>query len=215
MDITWHGLGSFSIKGKPISGEVSIITDPFVGGDGLRFPRTLSAAVVAQSQDSKDANNVEAISGLDKKAPFLVSHAGEYEVEGIFVTGIRALKESGEEHTIYRIQFEDITIAFLGSLDRKLNNTELDGLGNIDILILPVGGGDVMDTSMAQEVVNQVEPRLVLPSYASVAGSKRKLADADTFCKELACAREDLNKLKITKSSLPVDEIKVVVLAKS
>jgi len=215
MDITWHGLGSFSIKGKPVSGEVTIVTDPFEGGDGLRFPRTLSAAVVAQSEDSKDANNSEAVSGTDKKAPFLVSHAGEYEVQGIFVTGIRAPKKSGEEHTIYRISFEGITVAFLGSLDRKLNNAELDGLGNVDVLILPIGGGDVMDKDLAQTVVNQVEPRLVVPSYAKVAGSKRKLEGADAFCKELACVREDLNKLKVTKSSLPTDEIKVIVLAKS
>lgn len=215
MNITWHGLGSFSISGKPISGEVSIVTDPYEGGEGLRYPRTLSAAIVASSHDSKDANNVDAVSGMDKKKPFLVNHAGEYEVQGIFVTGVRAPKKSGEEHSIFRITMEGVKIGFLGSIDRKLTNAELEGLGEIDVLIVPVGGGDVLDKDGAQEVVNQVEPRLVVPSYFHVAGSKRKLADAEAFCKEMACPREDTNKLKITKSSLPQEDIQVAVLAKA
>ena len=215
MNITWHGLGSFSISGKPIAGEVAIVTDPYAGGDGLRYPRTLTAAMVAQSHAGDDANNVDAISGTDKKKPFLVNHAGEYEVQGIFVTGIRAPKKSGEEHTIYRITMEGIKIAFLGSIDRKLKENEIERLGDIDVLIVPVGGGDVLDQGTAQEVVNQVEPRMVVPSYFQIAGSKRKLADAETFCKELACPREDTNKLKVSKSSLPQDDVQVVVLAKS
>ena len=215
MDITWHGLGSFSITGKPISGEVSLVTDPFLGGDGLRYPRTLTAAMVVQSHDHEDANNVAAISGSHKKQPFLVHHAGEYEVQGLFVTGIRAPKKNGEEHTIFRFVIEGIKIGFLGALDRTLTNTELELLGDIDVLIVPVGGGDVLDKDGAQEVVNEVEPRLVIPSHFAVSGFKRDLADAEAFCKELSCPREDVTKLKITKSSLPQEEVKVAVLAKS
>ena len=192
-----------------------MVTDPYVGGDGLRYPRTLSAAMVAQSHEGDDANNVEAISGPDKKKPFLVSHAGEYEVQGIFVTGIRAPKKNGDEHTMFRISMEGVKVAFLGSLDRKLKEQEIERLGDIDVLIVPVGGGDVLDKDAAQEVVNQVEPRIVVPSYFHISGSKRKLADVETFCKELACPREDTNKLKISKSSLPQDDIQVVILTKS
>ena len=215
MDITWHGLGSFSFSGKPVSGEVTLVTDPFEGGEGLRYPRTLSAALVVQSHEGKDAGNAEAISGMDKKQPFVVHHAGEYEVQGVFVTGIRAPKKDGSEHTIYRIIFEGIKIGFLGALDRTLTDTELERLGDIDVLIVPVGGGEVLNKDGAQDVVNQVEPRLVVPSYFHVSGSTRTLEGADAFCKELACPREDSNKLKITKSSLPEDDVKVAVLAKS
>ncbi|MCH8049171.1 MBL fold metallo-hydrolase [Patescibacteria group bacterium] len=211
MTITWNGLGSFSIVGKPISGDVSLITDPYQNTTGLRFPRTLNASIVIQSHDDPVANNLAAVAGEDKSKPFQITHAGEYEIQGIFVNGVRAPKKDGTEHTLYRIGVEGINIGFLGALDRKLTDTELEGLGNIDVLILPVGGGPVGAKEIASEVVQQVEPRLVIPSHFNIPGLKKKLEDVKAFCKELSCASEEAHKIKITKSSLPVDEVQIIV----
>jgi L-ascorbate metabolism protein UlaG (beta-lactamase superfamily) len=216
MDIVWHGLGSFSISGKPIAGEVTLVTDPYENSVGLRFPRTLKASVVASSDKSEWANNAEAIEGQgERKSPFLVEHAGEYEVSGIFVRGIDAPKKEGAAHSIFRIVVEGIKIAYLGSIDRKLTNAEIGLLGEIDILIVPVGGGKVLDVKTANAVVSQVEPRMVIPSHYDTKGMNEKLANVEDFCKEIACAREDLNKLKMKKSALPVDDIQLVVLSKA
>ena len=214
MQISWNGLSSFVIQGKPIQGEVVLVTDPYQNSVGLRFPRTLSAATVVQSHDADEANNTDAVAGDDKKKPFLVHHAGEYEVQGIFVTGIKASKKDGTDHSIFRIRLEDISIGFLGAIDRKLNDKELELLGDIDILIVPVGGGTVLDKDTAAEVVNQVEPRMVIPSYFDVSGLKNKLDDVESFCKEVSCPREDINKLKITKSTLPQEDLEVRVLSR-
>lgn len=214
MQISWNGLGCFTLTGKPIQGDVSVVTDPYENSTGLRLPRTLTAAVVVSSHNAPEANNLGAIAEEDQKPPFLVTHAGEYEVSGIFVTGILAPRSDKSEHYIYRIGLEGIQVAFLGALDRKLSDDEIAALGNIDVLILPVGGKPYMDKDLAADVVSQIEPRLVIPSHFKVQGLKQKLTDVEPFCKELSCPREDQNKLKITRSTLPADEIQVAVLSK-
>lgn len=215
MQITWNGLGSFAITGKPIQGDVTLVTDAYQNSTGLRFPRTLTGSIVVQSHDGDLASNTSAIGDEGKIKPFAVTHAGEFEVRGIFVTGIRAPKKDGTEHTIYRIGLEGMKIAFLGALDRKLTDKELAALGDIDILIVPVGGGSVMDKDTASDVVSQVEPRLVIPSHFKVQGLKEKFADVKPFCDELACPTEESKKIKLTKSGLPQEDIQIIVPAKA
>ncbi len=73
----------------------------------------------------------------------------------------------------------------------------------------------MLDVKTANAVVSQVEPRMVIPSHYDTKGMNEKLANVEDFCKEIACAREDLNKLKMKKSALPVDDIQLVVLSKA
>jgi len=191
------------------------VTDPYDKTTGLRVPRSLKSSIVVQSHDAPEANNLTAVAPEDGKRPFEVIHAGEYEVQGIFVTGVNVPKKDGTEHTIYRIGIEGLNIGYLGALDRKLKDGELAKLGNIDVLIIPVGGDSVLDTDTASDVVQQIEPRIVIPSHFKIPGLKAKLGDVEKFCKELACAREDSTKIKITKSSLPADEIQIIVPTKA
>lgn len=215
MKILWHGLGSFSISGKPISGEVSIVTDPYTNDVGLRYPRTLTAAAVVQSHEGDYAGNSDAIEGMRTgEKPFLITHAGEFEVQGVFVRGIQAPKKDKTEHTIYRITVAGIRIAHLGAIDRELTDKEVELLGDIDVLIVPVGGVTVLDADQAQKVVNQVEPRVVIPSYHAVDGLKESFSNAEAFCKALACPREDVNKITLKKSKLPMDDLLVYVPAR-
>ncbi len=216
MNVIWHGLGCFSLQSKQIAGEANIVIDPFDNSVGLRIPKTLQAAIVAQSHDGPMANNTKAVSGMiESNKPFIVTHAGEFEVKGIFVTGIRAPKKDGTEHTIYRINIEGMKIGFLGALDRKLKESEAGNFGNIDILILPIGGKSVLDKSVAQEVIQQIEPRLVIPSHYKLPGQKEDFDGVEGFCKEMACPLMEQNKLKITKSSLPQEDMQIAILAKS
>lgn len=205
MQITWNGLGSFSITAKPAQGDVTLVTDPFHDEGKMKLPRSLAASLVVVSHDQKESNNTTAVAGEGKSRPFIVDHPGEYEVQGAFVYGIRAPKKDGTEHTIYLISVEDIRIAFLGAIDRMLTDEEMKRLGTVDVLIVPVDGGNVLSNEQANELVASIEPRMVIPSYAS---------DVEKFCQELACPRENAGKLKITKSSLPQDEIRVAVLSR-
>jgi len=214
MQITWNGLGSFTIIAKPIQGDVTLVTDPFDNETGLRFPRSLAASIVLQSHDGLMAKNVGSISGEESKLPFVIDHPGEYEVKGMFAHGIRAPKKDGTEHTIFRVSAEGMRIAFLGAIDRELTDKEVERLGNIDVLVVPVGGGDVLDKEKANAVVSQIEPRLVIPSHYETKGEKIKHESVAAFCKELACPNEETNKLKLTKSSLPQEDIRIAILTR-
>ena len=216
MKISWNGLGSVTITGKPVEGEVTLVTNPYQNETGLRFARTLKASVVVSSHDAPEANNIEAVAGEGQNTkPFAVRYAGEYEVRGIFVTGISAPLKDKTPHTIYRFDLEGMAVGFLGALDRPLTDSEVEKLGSIDILLVPSGGGDVLDAKDAAAVVSQVEPRMVIPTYVHAKGMKKKVSDAEGICKELACAREDVNTLKLKKSALPVEDMQIAVLSRS
>jgi hypothetical protein len=89
-------------------------------------------------------------------------------------------------------------------------------LENIDILLLPVGGGDRIKPKQAVEIMNMIEPRVVIPLYHHIEGLKNELGSAELFCKELGvCRRQDGNKLKIAKKDLPVDDVLIAVLERA
>ena len=215
MQIRWNGLGSFTIIGKPISGEVTLVTDPFDASTGLRFPRALSVSLIVQSHDSNGANNSAAVLKEGDKPWFLVHHAGEYEVRGVFVIGIHAPLKDGTPHSIYRLELEDMSIGFLVALDRPLTDKEMEYLGAIDILIIPAGGKIVLSPQEAAAAVAQIEPRLIIASYVNSEGLKTALASAQDLAQEIGCATQVVNTLKITKSALPQDDELMILLSRS
>ncbi len=216
MKISWNGLGSVTITGKPVEGEVTLVTNPYQNSTGLRFARTLKASVVVSSHDSPEADNLEAVAGEGQNSTlFVVRYAGEFEVRGIFVTGISTPLKDKTPHTIYRFDLEGMAVGFLGALDRPLTDKEVEQLGSIDVLLVPSGGGSVLDAKGAAEVVAQVEPRMVIPTYVHAKGQKSKASGPEGICKELACAREDVNTLKLKKSALPVEDMQIAVLSRS
>ena len=129
---------------------------------------------------------------------------------------LQSILEGSKRQLIYRIQAEDMNIAFLGSLKRKLTNDEIEALGDIDVLILPVGGGDVMDAKAASSTISDIEPRIVIPMHYHISGIKTKLGTVDQFCNALGvCKRQDVNKLKITKKDLLTDEVLIMVIERT
>ncbi len=206
MQFTWHGLSCFEIVCKTPNGEVTVVTDPYQNNTGLRFPRTLEAQIVAMSHTGDDANNLGAVTG----SPFVIQHPGEYEIKGVFLFGIGA-----GENILYRIEAEGIQVAHLGALSRVLTDEELQQLQNIDILLIPVGGGRVLTPKAASEVIAQVEPRVVIPMTHAVENLKESFAHIDDFCKALgACRREDMNKYKVTRKELPEEDMVIVSLTR-
>lgn len=211
MNISWNGLGSFVITAKPGQSDVNLVTNPFVATGSLKFPRAIEASLVVTSHDGKDAQNLEGVvPEHEGKPPFHVEHAGEYEVRGMFVTGVDAPKKDGTPHAVYRIDAEGIRVGFLGALDRQLTTKEIEALGAIDVLILPAGGNDVLSATAASELIAQIEPRVVIPSYVSDEG----YGDAAALKRELSCASEDMSKFKFTRAALPEEEMKLIVLSR-
>jgi L-ascorbate metabolism protein UlaG (beta-lactamase superfamily) len=210
MQIIWNGLGSFTLVSKPAQADVTLVTNPFTHADLKLKP--VEASLVVQSHVGKDTGNVGAVlpeHPEEGRKTFLIPHAGEYEVQGVFVTGIHAPKKDGTAHTIFRFDTENMRVGFLGALDRTLTAAEIETLGPIDILLVPAGGQDVATASLAAEIVAQVEPRLVIASYVGDA----PYGGVEALQRELGCLVEDAGKLKITRAGLPEEDMKMVLLA--
>ncbi|MEK9131077.1 MAG: MBL fold metallo-hydrolase [Patescibacteria group bacterium] len=212
MQISWHGLSCFSLTVSSINGDATLVVDPYQAEVGLKLSRTLAADVVAMTHGGDDANNAEAVGPTSHGAPFVIDMAGEYEAKGIFVHAI----DVGGHQRILLIEAEGMSVAHLGAINRELTNDELEALSNVDILLVPIGGGRFLSPKMAVEVIAQIEPRIVIPYAYAVDGLKEKLEPLDAFCKALGvCKRENVSKLKISRKNLPEEEMMIYVLERA
>jgi L-ascorbate metabolism protein UlaG (beta-lactamase superfamily) len=215
MQLFWHGYSSVRIEAKMGDTDVTILTDPYESEASLRFPRTLTPDILLLSHQDRSRFNLESVQGT----PSIISDPGEYEVKSAFVQGIQdKTVDAGmkDRSVIYRLVVEGMSIGFLGQLKRKLTPAEIEELDDIDILLLPVGGGEVMDAKLANDTIADIEPRMVVPLHFDIPGIKTKLADVNAFCKALGvCKRQDVSKLKITKKDLPAEDLLVTVLERA
>jgi hypothetical protein len=211
MQLFWHGYSSIRIESKNGDQESTLVTDPFENEASVRFPRTIESDIVLLSQEDRKHFNLEALNGK----PFIISQPGEYEARGVFVDAIRDPNMT-DDVVIYRIMTEGMSIAYLGRINRKLTDVEMERLESIDILLLPVGGGDGLTPTLASDLISEIEPRVVVPINFSIPGIKTELGTIDSFCKHLgACQKEDMNRLKIQKKDLPIDTMTVAVLERA
>ena len=213
--ITWAGQACFHISlsnGKDHSANVVI--DPF-GDIGLKIPN-FEADILLVSHGHEDHNNVKAVKG----SPFLINGPGEYEVRGVFVMGIPSFHDDkdGKErgiNTIYTIEAEDMRICHLGDLGQKeLTDEQLEKIGHVDILMIPVGGEYTISASEAAKIIGQIEPKIVIPMHYELPKLKFKLDGVDKFLKVMgknSVVPQD--KLTIKASALPKEsEMEIVVL---
>ena len=208
MTISWYGQSCFRLEGK----DVSVLIDPFSKDLGLKTPR-LNDNIFLLTHEHFDHNNLEGVS----PEAFVIRGPGEYETKGIFVHGISSFHDNmeGKErglNTIYVVNFEDMNICHLGDLGQtKLTEEQVEAIGNIDILMLPVGGNYTVDGQQAAEIVSQIEPKVIIPMHYKIDGLKVDLDDNKKFLKSVGLQPEKVDVFKINRKSLPQEEIKLVV----
>ena len=215
MQIIWHGQSFFEIIAKNENQEsVRIAIDPFAESIGLKVPRS-EADILICSHQHEDHNNKKAILGK----PFLIEEPGEYEVKGVFVKGVLAFHDDvqGKKRgtvIMSAIEVEGIHIAHLSDLGQKeLTTNQLESLGNVDVLMIPVGGVYTISAREAAEIISQIEPRIVIPMHYSIPRLKIKLDNLDKFLKVMGIENvTPERKLKLKADSLPKEEMQVVVL---
>ncbi len=215
MEITFLGQSAFKIKGK----TTSIITDPYEGSMlGMKFTKT-DADIVLFSHHHDDHDKVENVTNVKK----VIDGPGEYEVAGVSVIGIQTYhddKKGAErgKNTIYVIEVEGLRLLHLGDLGHKLEDDQVKEIGNIDILMIPVGGTFTIDAKMAVEVVKQIGASIVIPMHYKLEGVEsevmNKLAPVDDFIKESGLRIEKLPKLIVKKDAINNEEEYAVILEK-
>ncbi|MDE2312157.1 MAG: MBL fold metallo-hydrolase [Patescibacteria group bacterium] len=204
MHIQYFGLSSFKITTK----EATLITDPFHKDSGLTPPRGAAEILVLAEKNKKLYSAVSGISGEH----FDVTDPGEYDIKGVTITGI-PLKQEDHYVTAFLIESEDLRILNLTHIkDFNMKQDEIEELGEIDILILPVGGNTVMSAAAAAKVVNEIEPKVIIPSHYKMPGLIIDVDPLDKFLKEMGGKKEEMEKLTIKKKDLAEEGTRVVVL---
>jgi L-ascorbate metabolism protein UlaG (beta-lactamase superfamily) len=215
MQIIWHGQACFQIILNRNKDEKLVITiDPFSEEVGLKL-HSVEADILLITHDHHDHNNKKAISGK----PFLIEGPGEYEIKGVFIRGIEAShdKSQGKERgkiTIYTIEAEEMKICHLGDLGQKeLTLEQVEQIGDIDILMIPVGGIYTISAQDSPKIISQIEPKIVIPMHYFLPKLKIKLEGLDKFLKIMGQKEvEPQGKLQIKNKDLLTEKMKVVVL---
>jgi L-ascorbate metabolism protein UlaG (beta-lactamase superfamily) len=200
------GHSAFRLRGK----DVTVVTDPFPPSLGLAMGKP-QAQIVTVSHGSQNHSYAEGVGGH----PHVVRGPGEYEVADVLIAGVATATEPGNGplNTAYVLRFDDLAVCHLGDMRDKLTDKQVEEIGAIDVLLIPVGGGSTLGSAEAAEVVSHLEPSLVIPMHYKLPGSKvPNLEPVDHFCREMGNKEfQPEAKLAVTRSSLP-SEIRVVVL---
>lgn len=215
MQFFWYGQSCFQILIPKNKGEeISIVIDPFSEEIGLKLPK-LEADILLVSHQHEDHNNISGISG----DYFLINGPGEYEVKNIFIQGISSFHDDSDgkergENTIYTIEAEDLKICHLGDFGQKeLTQEQLEAIGEIDVLMIPVGGVFTISAKEAAKIMSQLEPKITIPMHYWLPKLKIKLEGLDKFLKIFGIkSLEPTKKLSIKKKDLSPEEAKIVAL---
>lgn len=208
MDITWYGHSCFRIAER---GSITVLTDPYGPDIGLPPLRQIKADVVTISHDKPGHNFVEAV-----KTPQIVFRgAGEYEVGGVFINGIAmhtVTPELALPNVAYRIQYGALRVLHLGDLAHVPDQQALNDLADVNVVLVPVGGGAALKSNVAAEVISMIEPNYIIPMHYALPGLSIDLDPVERFLKEMGVSKvQEEDVLKLSAGSLP-EQPQVIVL---
>jgi L-ascorbate metabolism protein UlaG (beta-lactamase superfamily) len=212
MEIIWHGQSCFTVKGR----NATVVTDPY-GDIGLRLPK-LKGSIVTISHDHIDHNNVAGVEG----DPKVFDWPGEFESGGVLMSAVEAphygegaddeAKKRGKT-LMFHFEVDGIKICHVGDLGQKLTDEMIEKLGDVDILMVPVGGNFTIDHKVAHSVIEQIEPRVVIPMHYKIDGLTVDIGELEPFLKEVGMHEPAEDKLVFkNRGALPTDAMKTVVL---
>jgi L-ascorbate metabolism protein UlaG (beta-lactamase superfamily) len=207
MDIHWYGHSCFRLR----AAEGIVVMDPYGRQTGLKLPRP-RADIVTVSHDHPGHNAVAAVQG----EPFVIDGPGEYEVRGIFVSGTRLAHDARNGgnlgfSTAFSVTADEVTVCHLGDIGHRPTQAQVEALGQVHVLLVPVGGHNTIGAALAAEIVNLIDPSYIVPMHYRQPG-RPELEPVDKFLQEMGvAASEPQDALKVTAARLP-EEPQVVVL---
>ncbi len=208
MDITWLGHSCFRIK----SNQAVIITDPVPAETGYALGKQ-TANIVTVSHPHPSHSWVEGVQG----EPKVIKGPGEYEICGVLVIGVPTFHDAVKgnargKNTMYLMDIDGVAVCHTGDLGHVPGDDQVEEMGNVDVLMLPVGGASTINATLATEVVRKLEPRIVIPMHYKTEKTTRDLDGVDLFLKEMGQSGiEPRNKVSVTRNNLPAS-LQVYVL---
>jgi len=199
MVITYYGAACFKVQ----SGETVLAFNPPSKESEYKSPR-FASDIVLVSSNHKDYNGWENLPGKTEGGnPFVAEGQGEYEVSGIYIKGVGS---NGRNNTVYSLVLEDISICHLGALSKEMDPSLKEAVGEVDILFIPIGGGELLDPQKAAGAAIHLEAKIVIPMNYNESQLKQ-------FIKEFGAGETTAaDKLTVKKKDLAEKKGEVVVL---
>ena len=195
------GHACFRIKGT----QATVITDPFPPDLGYSLGKQ-TANIITISHQHPSHSYVQGVAG----EPRILQGPGEYEIAGILIIGIATFHDTQRgqtrgKNTAYIMEIDGVSVCHLGDLGHVLTSEQVEEIGDVDVLLLPVGGVSTVNAAMAAEVIRQLEPKAVIPMHYRTPALKRELDPVEMFLKEMGIERtEPRPRLTVSKSNLPL-----------
>ena len=215
MEITYLGHSCFKLKNK----QGTVVMDPFGEDVGLPLPKQV-ADVVTISHDHNDHNAAHRVKAPDGGEPMIIRVAGDYETKGISVFGVEGWHDDQEGAvrgpvTIFTVLMDGVSVCHLGDLGCQLTDEQVGQIGEVDVLLCPVGGHFTLDAKGAVAVMNRLEPKIFIPMHYRTplhnSAAFAQIQPIESFFNEYGIAPAPIKKLEVQKTRLP-EETEIVVL---
>jgi len=204
LKIKWLGHAAFIIK---LSNNIKIVTDPYKTGNGINYlPINETADIVTLSHSHSDHNNYAAVKG----SPVILGEKGRQIVKNIEINAIqvyhdRTLGSQRGSVLIFCFKVEGLIVCHAGDLGHTLNPRELEEIGPVDILMLPVGGYYTIDAESADVVARSIKPRVILPMHYKTEKTDYPITGLQLFLKGRQNVRQlDSSEIEISLATLPL-----------
>jgi len=183
VDVVWLGHACFTLQSN-----TSLLFDPFKG-TGLVEPK-VKADIVLCTHSHQDHNNAAAVKG--ENSTVLESFTGEKRIGNVRIRGLATFHDDVRgtkrgRNSIYVVELNNVTFCHLGDLGHELSASEVDEIGPVDVLFIPVGGFFTIGPQQARNVVESLKPRIAVPMHYKTAGLVEKYAPLkglDDFLRE-------------------------------
>jgi len=204
--IRWLGHACFYCQGEGLR----LLTDPFDQQVGYPLP-AVEADLVTVSHDHYDHNAVHLLPGN----PEVIRSPGEHKFRSLVIKGYSVYHDEAKgakrgKNIIFTWEMDGIRLCHLGDLGHLLDGKTIEAIGEVDILMIPVGGVYTIDGKEAREVVNQLQPRVVIPMHYKTPHLSFELGPLDNFTKYFEKIRRE-KQWQGTANDLPSEQ-EVVVL---
>ena len=207
MEIFWLGRTCFLLKGT----NLAVVTDPI--NDTQDYRSDLPSANVFTLSHLPNRDERFDQFRADRR---VLRGPGEYEVSGVFFTGIKTFPVAGEGaakglNTAYRFKLDGVQICHLGALGHVPTSDHVSAIGDVDLLFIPLEG-ETLTPSAAAETVGLLEPRVIVPMPLGKGSAGETQDVIAVFLRELGLPAVDpIPHCTVTTATLR-DEPQVVLL---
>jgi hypothetical protein len=213
MELTWYGLGCFRIIER---GYPAVVMDPFNEEEtGLILPRSRAEIVTSSLllDDPKEAR-WKGLRGVSNT----LAGPGEYEIGGLFITGVATFRDQKHgaelgQNVVFSVNVNGVVVCHLGELRHTPTQTQVEAMGSVNVLLIPVGLPGGLVPAMASEIVSLIEPDIVVPMNYHTPGLQLSRNPVDRFLKEMGVTWGDAQpSLKVLPGISDAEETQVVLL---